>query len=100
MTAFETFKLKKWYGYLENVIFSTFYGVMRSLSELSHQEIHFLGSVMVDFLMQFFFCGTLPKQCKQKICQMFLSRNYGQLNKMINRGTERICFFYSTILLT
>ena len=26
MIAFETFKVKKWYGYLENVIFSTFHG--------------------------------------------------------------------------
>ena len=25
MIAFDTFKIKKWYGYLENVIFSTFF---------------------------------------------------------------------------
>ena len=26
MIAFETFKVKKWYGYVENVILSTFHG--------------------------------------------------------------------------
>ena len=61
MIAFESFKVKKWYGYLENVILAQIMGhevIVRTLSLRNS----FFGSVMVDFLNNavLFLCGTLP----------------------------------------
>ena len=49
MIAFETFKVKKWYGYLENVILAQIMGHVVIVRTLSSRN-SFFGSVMVDFL--------------------------------------------------
>ena len=43
MIAFKTFKVKKWYGYLENVIFSTFHGSRGHCQNFMIKKFIFLG---------------------------------------------------------
>ena len=49
MIAFKTFKVKKWYGYLENVIFSTFHGSRSHCQNFMIKKFIFFRSVIRVF---------------------------------------------------